>query len=207
MQRSRQFILICDGYDEYRKWTNLHTRNQFNRPRQWQAKMIISCRTQYVGPNYRNYFEPETATVDNPNFSHSSDLFEEAVIVPFRTTQINEYIELFTQGPNTMEYPGQDSGWSTEQYMERLKSISHLMELAKNPFMLKMILDVLPTIAKSTTKMTRVELYDRFVEFHFKSEQRRLKAQHFQWQDGQWNYFSLHITPKRGTHCSWTGSL
>jgi hypothetical protein len=25
-QCSRQFILICDGYDEYHKWTNLHTK-------------------------------------------------------------------------------------------------------------------------------------------------------------------------------------
>ncbi|GJJ74247.1 hypothetical protein EMPS_06605 [Entomortierella parvispora] len=178
MRQTRLFILICDGYDEYQKWTNLHTRNQFNRPRQWQAKMIVNCRTQYLGPNYRNYFEPETATFDNSNFSHSSDLFEEAVIVPFRITQINEYIELFTQAPKTIEYLGEEAGWSTEQYMERLKSITHLMELAKNPFMLKMILDVLPTIAKTTIKMTRVELYDRFVELHFESEQRRLKAQH-----------------------------
>ncbi|GJJ74250.1 hypothetical protein EMPS_06608 [Entomortierella parvispora] len=178
MRQTRLFILICDGYDEYQKWTNLHTRNQFNRPRQWQAKMIVNCRTQYLGPNYRNYFEPETAAVDNSNFSHSSDLFEEAVIVPFRITQINEYIELFTQAPKTMECLGEETEWSTEQYMERLKSITHLMELAKNPFMLKMILDVLPTIAKTTIKMTRVELYDRFVELHFESEQRRLKAQH-----------------------------
>ena len=178
MERSRQFILICDGYDECHKWTNLHTENRFNKPRQWQSKMIINCRTQYLGPNYRNYFEPETATGGNPNFSHTSDLFEEAVIVPFRSTQIKEYVELFTQVPRTEEYLVKGPGWNTEQYMERLRNINHLMELAKNPFMLKMILDVLPTIAKTTTKKTRVDLYDRFVELHFESEHRRLVNQH-----------------------------
>ncbi|GJJ75059.1 protein HIRA/HIR1 [Entomortierella parvispora] len=178
MRGSRQFILVCDGYDECHKWTNLHTKNQFNKHRQWQAKMIISCRTQYLGPNYRNYFEPETATIDNPNFSHTSNLYEEAVIVPFRMSQIREYVERFTQVPKASDYLGKEAEWTTEQYMERLKNITHLMELAKNPFMLKMILDVLPRIAGTTTKMTRVDLYDRFVELHFESEKQRLINQH-----------------------------
>jgi len=45
--------------------------------------------------------------------------------------------------------------------MERLWRITHLMEVAKNTFML---LDVLTTIAKNTTRMTRIDLYDRFVK-------------------------------------------
>ncbi|GJJ71500.1 hypothetical protein EMPS_03850 [Entomortierella parvispora] len=177
MRKSRQFVLICDGYDELHKWTNLHTISQFNKPRQWQVQMIISCRTQYLGPNYRHYFEPESRSLSNPDFSHQSELFEEAVIVPFRSDQIEEYVELFTQAPKTYEYPSNYIEWNTEQYMDRIKSITHLMELAKNPFMLKMILDVLPRIARTTTKMTRVELYDQFVELHFESEHQRLLKQ------------------------------
>ncbi|GJJ78312.1 hypothetical protein EMPS_10671 [Entomortierella parvispora] len=178
LQQSRKFILICDGYDECHKWTNIHTTNHLNKPRRWQAKMIITCRTQYLGPNYREYFEPKTAATDNSNFSHISDLLEEAVVVPFRTTQVREYVELFTQLPKTAEHLSQEPVWSTDQYMARLKSIANLVELAKNPFMLKMILFVLPRIAKTTNKMTRVDLYDRFVELHFKSEQQRLLKQH-----------------------------
>ncbi|GJJ76144.1 hypothetical protein EMPS_08503 [Entomortierella parvispora] len=177
MQRSRRFILICDGYDECHKWTNLHTKNRFNRPRQWQAKMIVTCRTQYLGPNYRNYFEPESAPSTSPNFAYESDIFEEAVIVPFRATQIKEYVELFNKMPKTVENPAMEQEWSIEWYMERLKRITHLMEMAKNPFMLKMIVDVLPRIPKNTTKLTRVELYDHFVDLHFESEHRRLLNQ------------------------------
>jgi len=177
LRRSARFVLICDGYDECHNWSNLHTENHFNKDRNWQVKMIVSCRTQYLGPNYRNYFEPEIATIGSPDFSHTSDLFEEAVIVPFRSAQIEEYVQLFTQVPKTAEYLSNDPGWSTGQYMERLKSFKYLMELAKNPFMLKMILDVLPSIAKTTTEMTRVDLYDRFVELHFESEQQRLSNQ------------------------------
>ncbi|GJJ75017.1 hypothetical protein EMPS_07375 [Entomortierella parvispora] len=178
LRQYREFILICDGYDECHRWFNLHTKNQFNKPRQWKAKLIINCRTQYIGPNYRNYFEPEVKTTGNENFSHTSDLFEEAVIVPFKVTQIKEYVETFTRVRGAPEYSSDEPRWTTEQYMASLESIRHLMELAQNPFMLKMILDVLPKIAKTTTKMTRVELYDKFVDLHFESEQQRLSRQH-----------------------------
>ena len=177
MQLSRRFVLICDGYDEYRKWTNLHTKNHFNRHRHWRAKMIISCRTQYLEPDYRNCFEPETTTAGNPDFSQLSDLFEELMIVPLRTAQIKEYVELFTHVPRIPDHLSDVPMWTTDQYMERLRSITHLIELAQNHFMLKMILDVLPKIAKTTTSMTRGDLYDRFVELHFEWEQRRLIKQ------------------------------
>ena len=59
-----------------------------------------------VPRNYRNYLEPKTGTIENWNFSHTSDLFEEAVIVPFGTAQIEEYVELFTQV--------QDPIWTTK---------------------------------------------------------------------------------------------
>jgi len=52
LRHSRDFILIYDGYDEQRKWSNLHTRNNFNTPYQWKVKMIVTCRTQYLNPNY-----------------------------------------------------------------------------------------------------------------------------------------------------------
>ena len=140
---------------------------------------MISCRSQYLGPNYRNYFEPETKTttsVDNHSFSHESPLFEQAVIVPFKVDQIKEYIESYSttmQGFCSSHQPI----WTTEEYMGRLKRITNLMDLAKNPFMLKMILDILPGIAQSTTRMTRVELFDKFVELHFENEFERLTIQ------------------------------
>ncbi|KAG0047029.1 Target of rapamycin complex subunit lst8 [Gryganskiella cystojenkinii] len=40
-----------------------------------------------------------------------------------------------------------------------------------------MVLDTLPRIAVSTTRLSRADLYDEFVEFHFENEQRRLIEQ------------------------------
>ncbi|KAG0069984.1 hypothetical protein BGZ89_001715, partial [Linnemannia elongata] len=50
----RQFMLICDGYDESQLRLNLHTTNLFNRSGQWDVKLLITCRTQYLGPDYRD---------------------------------------------------------------------------------------------------------------------------------------------------------
>lgn len=80
MRKSRHFTLICDGYDECGKWTNLHTNNGLNQSMQWRAKMIVTCRTQYLIPTYRGYFQVQTG--------RDADLIQEAVIVSFNTEQI-----------------------------------------------------------------------------------------------------------------------
>ncbi|KAF9343323.1 hypothetical protein BGX34_006934, partial [Mortierella sp. NVP85] len=54
----RKFILLCDGYDESQQTHNLYTSNRLNEPGEWTAKMIISCRTEYLGSDYRDRFQP-----------------------------------------------------------------------------------------------------------------------------------------------------
>ncbi|KAF9343292.1 hypothetical protein BGX34_006959, partial [Mortierella sp. NVP85] len=50
----RNFVLICDDYDESQQTHNLYTTNRLNEPGEWTAKMIISCRTEYLGIDYRD---------------------------------------------------------------------------------------------------------------------------------------------------------
>ncbi|KAG0049721.1 hypothetical protein BGZ89_004089, partial [Linnemannia elongata] len=59
LEQYRQFTLICDGYDESQLTSNLHTTNLFNEPGRWDVKLIITCRTQYLGPDYRDRFAPK----------------------------------------------------------------------------------------------------------------------------------------------------
>ncbi|KAK3811672.1 MAG: hypothetical protein J3R72DRAFT_498771 [Linnemannia gamsii] len=185
--RSREFILIYDGYDESQSRSNLHTNNQFNTPHQWRAKIVISCRTQYLTPGYRTYFAPRQDSVANLCFP-AIELFTEAVIVPFKLDQIKEYIARYTAMPSPS---GNDPKWTARQYMERLEEITHIMDLIKNPFMLRMVLEILPKITTvadkteqifvrhciTTTPITRVELYDKFMDLHYEKEQRRLIEQ------------------------------
>ncbi|KAG0321449.1 hypothetical protein BGZ99_003920, partial [Dissophora globulifera] len=172
LKQSRQFILICDGYDERGKWSNLHTNNAFNKPSQWMAKMIITCRTQYLNPNYQSYIQPLMN-----GHSSSYNLYEEAAIVPFKSEQIKDYIDQYVTTPELRESFDDQPLWTTEMYMERLQNITGLMELVRNPFMLRMVLSTLPRVELSKTHISRVELYDEFVELHFENEHKRLIEQ------------------------------
>jgi WD40 repeat protein len=169
LKQHRRFIVICDGYDESQLTTNLHTTNLFNRPGQWKVKMVITCRTQYLGPNYRNRFMPQGGDhYDCP----APNLFDEAVIAPFSKEQIKSYVEQYV--------PLEPRPWVTEDYMDRLTAIPNLLDLVRNPFLLSLTLEALPGVTKdkqelSKIEITRVQLYDTFVDHWLGVNQRRLE--------------------------------
>jgi len=86
----RQFILICNGYDESRQTHNLYMSNKLNQSGGWRAQMVISCRSEYLGTDYQHKFQP----VDR-NRQVASHLFQEATIAPFSKGQIQEYVKQF----------------------------------------------------------------------------------------------------------------
>ncbi|KAG9070332.1 hypothetical protein KI688_009669 [Linnemannia hyalina] len=80
MKQHRQLILICDGYDESQQLVNLHRTNMLNQPGQWNTKMVISCRTQFLGPSYVDRFKPQPT---DRYAAGPQDLFQEVVIASF----------------------------------------------------------------------------------------------------------------------------
>ncbi|KAK3824128.1 MAG: hypothetical protein JOS17DRAFT_833659 [Linnemannia elongata] len=169
MKQYRQFVLICDGYDESQLTVNLHTTNLFNRPGQWNVKMVISCRTQYLGQDYRCRFMPDGVSHYT---SPTSDLFQEAVITPFTKEQIKDYVEQYV--------PLEPRAWTTKDYMVKLSTIPNLMDLVKNPFLLSLSLEALPGVIEgkqdlSAIEITRVQLYDTFVRHWLAVNSRRLQ--------------------------------
>ncbi|KAG0293528.1 hypothetical protein BGZ97_005318 [Linnemannia gamsii] len=170
LRQQRQFVVICDGYDESQLTTNLHTSNFFNRPDQWDVKLIISCRSQYLGQDYYDRFVPKGAG----HYSRPTlDLFQEAAIAPFSKEQIQDYVELYV--------PLEPRTWTTQDYMSRLTIIPNLIDLVKNPFLLSLSLEALPKVTEgqldfSIIKITRVLLYDIFVEHWLDVNKRRLQG-------------------------------
>ncbi|KAF9898231.1 hypothetical protein BX616_004314, partial [Lobosporangium transversale] len=166
LKKSRSFILICDGYDESMQTTNLYVSNQLNKPGEWMAQMVISCRSEYLGLDYRDRFQPM-----NRNHRADGGLFEEAVIMPFSEAQIDDYIEQYVDVMDPL--------WHVEDYRRALKQVPSLQDLVKNPFMLSMSLEVLPRIVNpdqggSNAKIKRVTLYDQFVEQWLERGKKRL---------------------------------
>ncbi|KAF9354873.1 hypothetical protein BGX26_007258 [Mortierella sp. AD094] len=162
-----EFILICDGYDESQQTSNLYTCNQLNRPGQWRAQMIISCRSEYLEQDYLDSFQTEDRNQITP-----SKQFQEAVIAPFSERQIQEYIE---------QYVSMDQRpWKSTDYQRAFKSIPQLLGLVKNPFLLALSMEVLPSMVDlqqnlTNAKITRVSLYDQFVDLWLERGRKRLR--------------------------------
>ncbi|KAG0233892.1 hypothetical protein BGX31_004753 [Mortierella sp. GBA43] len=162
----RSFILICDGYDESQQAHNLYTSNRMNQPGEWSVKMVISCRSEYLGIDYRDRFQP-----GDRNQRPDSSLFQEAVIVPFSLGQIQEYIDQYVSVKRPL--------WEAGEYKRVLDLIPSLKELMRNPFLMSLSLEVLPRIVDpgqdlSATHITRVALYDQFIEHWLERGKRRL---------------------------------
>jgi len=170
----RQFILICDGYDESQQTRNLYTSNRLNEEGEWIAKMVISCRSEYVGHDYRDRFEP-----GDRNARSGQKLFDEAVITPFSDNQIQEYIRQYVKLHRPL--------WETESYTQALDLIPGLMDLVKNPFLLTMSLEVLPRMMDpgqqvSAARVTKVALYDQFVEQWLERGKKRIGEKNMSFQ-------------------------
>ncbi|KAG0304241.1 WD_REPEATS_REGION domain-containing protein [Linnemannia gamsii] len=170
LKQTRCFILICDGYDESQLTCNLHTTNLLNQSGQWKAKLVVTCRTQFLGPNYRDRFEPQ----GEGYYSSAPGLFKESVIAPFSSDQVEEYVERYI----SLE----TRAWAKKDYMEKLTTIPGLMGLVKNPFLLSLALGALPAVAESkyhlsSVHVTRVQLYDSFVQHWLSANKRRLRNQ------------------------------
>ncbi|KAG0053542.1 hypothetical protein BGZ83_000895 [Gryganskiella cystojenkinii] len=163
-----EFILICDGYDECQKKVNLYTLNRLNQPGQWKVKMVISCRSEYLGSEYRLHFQP-----GDRNDRSGAVLLQEAVIAPFSKDNIRDYIQQYVERSDTQ------SIWRIEHYQRSLESIPNLQELVSNPFLLRLALEVLPNLVDSTQdlstiKISRVTLYDQFLKLWVDRGQVRL---------------------------------
>ncbi|KAK3836270.1 MAG: hypothetical protein J3R72DRAFT_202615 [Linnemannia gamsii] len=170
LKQNRQFIVICDGYDESQLTTNLYTTNAFNQPGQWNIKMVVTCRTQCLGSDYHRRFLPQRICRYDPPAPY---LFQEAVIAPFTQEQIQRYVDIYV--------PLEPRTWRTQDYMDRLTNIPTLLDMVRNPFLLTLALETLPGVTEgkkdlSKIKISRVQLYDAFVTHWLNVSKQRLES-------------------------------
>jgi hypothetical protein len=98
-------------------------------------------------------------------------LFQEAVITPFSWSQVQDYITQYVAVNRPL--------WGVDEYKKASELIPSLKELVKNPFLMSLSLDVLPRMVDpgqdfSATHITRVALYDQFVEHWLERGKKRL---------------------------------
>ncbi|KAK3807859.1 MAG: hypothetical protein J3Q66DRAFT_444916 [Benniella sp.] len=165
LKEYRKFILICDGFDESQQTHNLYMSNRLNQEGEWNAQMVISCRSEYLGVDYRDRFQPGDRNRPEPG------QLQEAVIAPFTSDQVHDYINQYVLKNQVL--------WEAKEYEEALDAIPSLKELVRNPFLMTLSLEVLPRMVDprehlSATQVTRVALYDQFIEHWLERGKKRL---------------------------------
>ncbi|MCX8567011.1 MAG: WD40 repeat [Glomeribacter sp. 1016415] len=158
LRESQHFIFILDGYDEIAHRSQaFYAGNKLDR---WHAQVIISSRPEYLGNNYQTKFYP-------PGSPSALEVYR---LVGFSDALIVNYIDKYVAYAKPQ--------WKAQEYKQAFKTIPELKELVRTPFMLKMTLEVLPALkAEGLTdpsKLTRLRLYETFVENWLNRSQERL---------------------------------
>ncbi|WP_284271216.1 NACHT domain-containing protein [Mycoavidus cysteinexigens] len=159
LQIKHRFVLILDGFDEIKdRHRSFYKDNQLDK---WKnAKIIISSRPEYLGPNYQYKFHS----------SEESTALQEYWLAPFSEKTVKLYIDRYSEThPHAL--------WSAERYKKALEEPG-LKELVSNPFLLKMAMGELPILSQirqaESQRFTRIALYDQFVKSWFDRSQQRL---------------------------------
>ena len=86
LKNAARFVVIIDGYDEWDKLQNLYVSNRLA---QWDAKVIITCRTFYLAQHseYASYFMPYI------NERPQRHLFQELRLEPLSDKIVESYVQ------------------------------------------------------------------------------------------------------------------
>ncbi|MCX8565400.1 MAG: WD40 repeat [Glomeribacter sp. 1016415] len=160
LKANYRFIFILDGYDEIKDRTRLfYIENELD---EWQAKVIVSSRPEYLGDRYERQFHPKGQAY----------LLQTYQLAQFSDLTIGKYVNKYKKTHPKLEK-------SVTKHREILER-SEVKELIRNPFLLKLALSELPTLAEryknSSQRITRLALYDQFVESWFERSQDRLSG-------------------------------
>ncbi|MCX8566134.1 MAG: WD40 repeat [Glomeribacter sp. 1016415] len=186
LQANNRFIFILDGYDEIKDRARLfYVENDLD---QWTAKVIVSSRPEYLGERYDHHFRPKG----------QAHLLQTYQLVPFSDLTIEEYVSKYKNTYPELAASIVEGG----EILER----PEVKELVRNPFLLKMALSELPILAEkykgSSQRITRLALYDQFVESWFKRSQDRLSSIRLTDEEQKAFHFLNKSFTKHGTQFS-----
>ena len=124
-------VLILDGYDEQSKAkVNLYKSNNLS---QWKnTKVIFLCRSEALSGSYQNQFVEDKKA------------FTDIVMLPFDDSQISQYLERYLK--DNSDSVGDQKWRDPKVYHTNINKISGLRELVSKPFILSMLVSVLPAL-------------------------------------------------------------
>ncbi|BBE08870.1 NTPase-like protein [Mycoavidus cysteinexigens] len=186
LKAKHRFIFVLDGYDEIEDRTRLfYIENELD---EWQAKVIVTSRPEYLGDRYERQFHPK----------NQAYLLQTYQLAPFSDLTIEEYINKYKSTYPELEKSVAEHGGILER--------TEVKELIRNPFLLKLSLSELPALAEkykdSSQRITRLALYEQFVESWFARSQDRLSVIRLTEEEQKAFYFLNKDFTKHGTKFS-----
>ncbi len=154
-------IFIFDGYDEIKD----RNKDFYNLNKLWEwknAKFVITSRPEYLNPGYQQYF-----CAPNLSIAEQKTFLQEFWIAPFSEQTQKIYIQKYIEKQNL--------GWSVDQYENEFKKLSGLEAELKRPIVLRLILEVMPTLVESGIKnLTLSSIYEAYLQKWWGNWQKRL---------------------------------
>ncbi|ETO11635.1 hypothetical protein RFI_25743, partial [Reticulomyxa filosa] len=170
------FVFILDGFDEifdkYDKNNGNNERYFYDRfnLNEWNAKIIVTCRSHVL-----NDEDIQQVLIGSKNIATSM-----VYLWPFSKEQMNGYIDKFVK-MNKKNKMNDNLDWTIQQYEETLKNYPNLNKMMEEPFLLRMILTVLPSLMKQHsigTKISKSQVYEAFneqwIDIHVKNISNKL---------------------------------
>ncbi|ETO11081.1 hypothetical protein RFI_26295, partial [Reticulomyxa filosa] len=161
------FVFIMDGFDEifdfYRRNENdkyFYDRFKLN---QWNAKVIVTCRSKVLSDE-----DIKTALIGATQ-GQTSMMY----LWPFTKQQMHNYIEKFATMQSKNKKKDDNSNWTPKKYEETLNNYPNLQKMVEEPFLLQLILTVLPSLVKqygAGSRISKAQVYevfnDQWIDIH-----------------------------------------
>ncbi|ETO11695.1 WD-40 repeat protein [Reticulomyxa filosa] len=159
------FVFIIDGFDEIYDFYRKNEDEQYFYDRfnlnQWNASIIITCRSNVLRD------DDIKTTLFGMNSNNTSMIY----LWPFTKQQMHSYIEKFAKMNNKNN--NDNNNWTSRQYEETLRNYSSLQKIIEEPFLLQLILTILPSLVKQYgvgSNISKAQLYevfnDQWIDIH-----------------------------------------
>ncbi len=175
LYRSGRLLLILDGYDEISNPGNLFYSNRWHEIK--GLRVITTCRPEALNKTYVTNFY---------SLHGRSDNFLQYVIQPFDIDQMEAYCYQYISSRfDEASDPNRPFFGEVDDYLKQINKIPGLKKLCQTPFVLSMVVEVLPSILeemdqeqKTLQPLTRLQLYDHFTKQWFIRQATRLQEQY-----------------------------
>ena len=218
-------LIIIDGLDEIKiSQENFYLSNGWFQA-EWPHIKVVTFSRPEAFSTLEEPIDYQRLFYTRDPFSLSvSDTFKELYLQPFTEEDIDEYLKAFVIKKQSTIIIGEEeaeesfsANWEWTVYRDKLNQISPLSALAKNPFVLSILVQALPRIIQEAEKAnggyvyTRERVYHAFVQDWLERQARRIWRNEVQREmllaAGLNNAGSkLKKPPSELTECLWTYS-